>query len=316
MDSIVPRVSLAPYALRLKTGAGNNKVYHYPDALPGGMTLRGLLDDYLEHLEESFRQDDDVQKILGAQQVTRNGRTVYGLFRSGEWGYGSTLLDVDGLEDPYERQPNQAEVLPFFFAHHYTPERTQTILLLQKFRQYGVASVFSRDFERYAREQGLDVDVELNPLVPPNYVEQLFEDGRLKSIQFIKHEIPQDLLDVFQDGTAEVPGNLMIEVSTSRAGSLPWRNWLQNRLDMAHAEQIEVLDIPMDEIKVKITKDGAARTVDLSDLHAIRPAYNVSNLVEYGEDGHPTFQTIRAAGLNIMQELRTANWQNEDNEEE
>lgn len=314
------RVSLAPYSLRLSTGVGDTRTYYLPNELPpapGSTTnrhLRDVIDGFLTEAEGNYFQSDESQKMLGITNWERTARTALGLFRSGEWGYGSLLIDAEGTLDDYSRVSSQAELLPFFFAHHYAPDRTQSILLLQKFKQFGILGAFQRAFKRYLEGIGMDVRVEIEPLVPGDYVAHLLDEGRLRTIQFIKHVIPGDVVEQFEEGTTEVPGSLVVALRAGRASSLPFRRrireWIGRGFD--EAEQVQILGEDFDEVKFTVKVGGTERTITLTELHAIRPAYDVSDEVELGDDGHPTWESIQESGVSLLTSLRTSLWQTED----
>ena len=246
------------------------------------------------------------QKLLRVLQSGLQNRTIGGVVETGEYGYEAELYDVEADAVSYQRTANDAEMVPFYFLVYLPTQRDEGVLILQRRAQYGIRTVFLQDFTQYFKEFDSTIQVEINPLVPQNLIDQYLQDGRLTKVRFIRFAIPTDVADAFEGGGhIEESGHTELVVSAGRNQRLPLlgriRDVVNRRRDVN--EMIELHDFGYETVKVELEVAGSRKTVDLSNVMKLRAYYDITSELEVGTNGHPVFTSIDGIARDLMGRL-------------
>ena len=147
------------------------------------------------------------------------------------------------------------------------------MLILQRRAQYGIRTVFLQDFTQYFKEFDSTIQVEINPLVPQNLIDQYLQDGRLTKVRFIRFSIPADVTDAFEGGGhIEESGQTELVISAGRSQRLPLLDRIRDVVNRRRgvSEMIELHDFDYETVKVELEVGGSRKTVDLSNIMKLR----------------------------------------------
>lgn len=183
-------ISLATYTIRLKDRE-TGEFLDLDEFL--GHDFLEVFRDYLEDRGGSASDDEERQKLLRASDHELDGRTVSGWLEGGDYGFEADLFDVSGGQVSYRRKTSDAELLPFYFLLSVPEESTRAVLILERFRQFGIRSTLWQDFNIYFEPYLQDVILQLNPIVPSGLIEKVRGGKHIKSIRFIHFGLPADV---------------------------------------------------------------------------------------------------------------------------
>jgi len=152
--------------------------------------LADYFQDFLEEYtgEENFHINEDKEKTFTVQRpVKRQGNTIEGRFKSGEWGQNADFLDVEEherIEDA--RQENHAEEIPYYFIFHIPDQNPyQGLLILSRYKRKGIKSVFEDIF--YPRKRDMtagDAYMDIEPHYSDKVVEEINNADSIASLKF------------------------------------------------------------------------------------------------------------------------------------
>ena len=301
------RFSLATYTIRLREKYTGN--YKDLDFLGRGEDLQVAFGQYLRTRQADYSIDSSSQSMLRVQQVTERGRSFSGRIATGEYGYEATLYDVRAAIVSYRRTADDAEMMPFYFLAYLPAGRDEGVLILQRRSQYGIRTVFLRDFVKYFEGSFPDLKVEINPLIPSQLIDQYLQNGRLTKVRFIRFHIPSDVTDAYDTGGhVEELGRVELSVWAGRNRGLPVvdrvREVLNGRRNIN--EMIELSSFDYDNVKVEIDLGGSRRTLDLSNVMKLRAHYDISSEVKVGADGHPEFGSVDGIARKLLSSLEAS----------
>ena len=141
------RFSLSSYTIRVKNEA--KKSYERIDNLNGGTDLFNILNDYLSNRKANLAHDRKHKKLLGVDKIISKDRLLNGIIETGDYGYESNLKNIDLGSISHKRKINEAEMLPFYYLMHLPKNNDEGIVILQRFKQFGIRKHLLDDFRDY-----------------------------------------------------------------------------------------------------------------------------------------------------------------------
>jgi hypothetical protein len=302
--------ALSSYTVRVK------QLYHDDYEILGNF-LGGndFLEVYRMFVED--RQDDPSHDtrlgiLLRATRMEHNDRTLSGIIETGEYGIETELVNVDTEKMTYRRQTRDAEMRPFYFRALLPTDRKEGIIILQRYKQFGIRGAITRDLNMFVEELFPNLRIELNPLIPETMLRGYLQAGVLKKIRFIKFELPSDIIDAYPEGHVEAGGYTELVVTAGKRSGLPLIDRIlqivDGRMELEELAELQDYDFDYDSVKVELDLGGSRRTIDLSDLSKLKAFYDVDNQLEIGESGHPIYESIDAVSESLMNDLSRTLW--------
>ena len=300
------RFSLSSYSLRIKDK--RTRSYVRLDNFSENLDSLNIFHNYLNSLQNNPSHDSQSKNFMriSSLNLSDSDRTFCGILEKGDYGYASTLIDVDDGSTSYERQIDDAELLPFYFLGSIPMGSDNGVILLQRFKQLGVKRFFRDYLDEHLKNEHSNFSIEFNPLIPEQVVRQNLSQGRITKVRFIKSEITSDIADAYDrnGGAIEDEGYLEFTVHAKRSGEIPILNKILDYLG-GNRELNQIIEIPYFEyenVKVEVEINKNKRTIDLSDLSKIRAYYDIDG-VQLSEEGHPAFDSINQKARSLLRDL-------------
>ena len=267
----MPRISLATYTIRVQNRYGNENydVSNFGDA----NDMLNVLRDYLNSLTR-IKHLEDFSSLIRTKNLEFNGRNIFGLYEKGEYGIEAELRDIYHGNISYERQVDDAELIPYFF-HIIVPRNSDEIILaLQETGIFGIKTIFRYDFSLYFLERFPDFKVQFNRLVPEELIDGFLDGGIVRKIRFIKYDLPDDIADAMVYDHEENKGSMELIFKAKRGKqfeiSQSIRDFFQNRGEIQTFMEIPDIDFEYDNVKIELKLDGGAtRTLNLMEPGSI-----------------------------------------------
>jgi len=300
------RYSLATYTIRIKDKVRD--IYVPINNIQNGTDFLNVMDNYLSNRHMNMAHQQAQRKLLKIRNFTRQNRVFSGIVETGEYGYEAELLDVNSSRTTHRSSVSEAEMLPFYFLIFLTQNTDEGILILQRFKQYGIRTIFGRDINEYISSQFHSLELQINPLVPSRLINEYLNNGRILKLRFIRFSFPPDIADAYDTQYhVEEEGYTEYVISAKRRGSIPILGRILEVLNGQRQlnELIEIQSFEYDKVKVEVDLNGNKRTIDLSDMSKLRAYIDVSQSVRLGNDGHPLFESIDEIAQGLLQDLWT-----------
>lgn len=302
----MPNYFLSSYTIRL-VDRDSGEILPIDDFLPG-TDLYIVFNQNLTSLSTNLSHDSTAQKLLRVSRYSPGPRMMSGIIETGEYGYESELYDIQSGVVAHHRTVNEAEMLPFYFLAHLPNQSDEGILLLQRFQQFGIKTIFTNYFEQYFEAHYPDVSIKIYPLVPQDLISEYLRDGRVIKIRFIKFNIPSDLADFVAHGHSEEGGEIEFTIKAKRRGHLDIvdrvSEFLQGRREVTSL--YELRDFEYDNVKIEVDIRGRRRTIDLSHLERLNSYFDISDEVQIGDNGHPVYDSIHSIASTLLSDLSSA----------
>lgn len=301
-------ITLAPYSLRYhRRGRRGDLSFNDPDT----GDLFDTLYKCLQALKARHRDHEDDQEIIKLDRLesNRQDRWLEGRLEVGAYGWEAELRKVDTYKRQYERQMEDAEVLPFYFLLHLPRRDSHGVLILQRFGPHGVKTAFERELSACLRQKDLTLD--LDPLVPEAFVERLKDTERVRKVRLIRTELPSDIAEAFQlGGVKDVTSELVLRIGGD-VESLP-EKFLKLVRGGKHAGGYAAVEeaFPHQRMKIEVEVDGRTRTLDVEAPGRITAFHDVTKkVVPEGKEGsHPTWESIRCEGFKLLRAIHQSTY--------
>lgn len=263
-----------------------------------------VLNNYFNSKKRVYSKNEDNKKVITVEKNSLKEekqdkmikyKYISGIIQTGSYGYSSDIFNIDTGKVEYEKPPNSAEMLPFFYGLYMPINALKGVCIFQKFMQYGIKSALENDLKEYFDKTYPQIKVELNALFPKDYLKNFFADGNIKQLRFIKHGVVDDIADrIDGNGISENIGFVEYVVKAKRKKNLPVNSKIWNMLDKGKNvnEMFEITNFDYDNIKVEISINNITKTINMSNIESINGSYNVTEEIDYGSNGHPTFKSI------------------------
>jgi len=197
-------------------------------------------------------------------------------------------------------------MLPFYFLMYLPKNADEGILILQRFKQYGIRTIFEKDINDYIRTQFNSLELEINLLIPSQLINEYLIRGRVVKLRFIKFSWPSDIADAYDTRDhIEEEGYTELIFSAKKGGHIPIIERIHEVVNGKRQpkELIEIRSFEYDNVKIEIDINGNKRTIDLSNINNIRPYIDISQDVRLGNDGHPLFESIEKIAQDLLSDL-------------
>lgn len=282
-----------------------------------GNDLFTFLSNYIANLHEGSEEslelidNERMKKVLRLSSDTLSpfGRQLSGIFEAGDYGYQSEIIDRTSGEMVHSKSLNHAEMIPFYF-HIFIPENSQTgIIVLQRFKQYGIYGIFGETISSKFIEEFGNYRLVLNPLVSDEIINDFIGNGKLKKITLKRLNLTSEIMEMADDNEeiSARTGHIEYSIVANRGHSLPL--WQRIRASLRGGDRnleglFSINDFEYNSIAVSVRLNGHTRTMDLSSLLNIGAFFDITDEVTMDEDrGHPNLESIRAISNTIINDL-------------
>ncbi len=296
--------SLAIYTVRVrpKRSAGSLPIHQFAP----GRDLLEIVSAYISSLRVRISHDVKQRKLIRVTSVSREkgARSIDGIIETGEYGYEADLYDVSAEKISYNKTVNEAEMIPFYFLFSLPAGVDEGILILQRFKNFGIRKVLLDDFERHFRSLNLDFVVDFSPLVPEAVVRGWVRDGKIRTVKLVSFKLSSDLAKAFDiKNHEEVYSELVVRVKHKGSNAF---SGLANRFLGRRGQQrlIELRETKYDydDLKLEVDLGNGHRTVNVTRGGNPRAIYDITDGVVVEKSGHPSFESIRQQALTLLRD--------------
>lgn len=252
--------------------------------------------------------NEEMQKVLRLSPDTFSpfGRELSGIVESGEYGYTAEIIDRTSGQRVHSKGMNHAEMIPFYF-HLFVPQgKTKGILILQRFKQFGIYGIFGETIAREFVNRFPGFKIILKPLVSDEIANNLINQGQLKKITFKTLNLSPNILNAADNRDNGNVGRIEYSIVANRGCSLPFLTGIRERLRTARniPEMFGLGDFEFNTISVSVKLNGHSRTLDLSTLSEVGAYFDITDQVAIDENSaHPEINSIREISGAIINDL-------------
>ena len=235
---------------------------------------------------------DDSSGFRVADLDHSGSRVLFGHVEAGKFGFESQFVNVEDTTKTKKREVSDCELLPFFFAMDFEPEKDCAILLTEQFGQYSPKGILMDQLRAYVAKilQGHRLSSET--IVSEDVVRKVL-DQHVKALRFHYDRVPSDVADgIDGDDAGHIEREGVMEVVIkSRNGVFP--EWGYTFLNNVRQTGLTICDEHSTGLKVDMSVDGRTKTVNLGDLDGFNSSFLVDSRDDVEQNGHPSTERMR-----------------------
>lgn len=279
-----------------------------------GTDLLSLTDTFLKTWLSSSSEVKTSKESKRAYRISQNhtfeGRIIYGIIDSGEYGQQLEVVNINNSEGKYTIKPDEAPLMPFFFMFYYPEDKPYGFLILQRIGPRGIYSILSKEFITFVGKE-LDVDyvIKVHPFVIANLLKQnLSLVSKATSItvkrkdSVLFNKVSMGILDgdgVLSETKFYLPRNRYFDIIEWLKVKLGEKNEVSQKL--VDTSMIDDADISLD---VKLS-NGKERTLRLGNISQFGTNLPLSDDIELDDKGYPTFRALKQEALTLVDHIAT-----------
>jgi hypothetical protein len=300
----MPAISLSTYTVRILDRIG--KPVRDLNRWPDGSSFTALIEKYLGARRGHVLDDPHKQTALRVLDFVTWGKCVSGTAERGDYGFGSTLFDMEVQKVSHDRQPTEADLIPYYFLFETHPGADEGILILERFGRGGIKGPLGSDLDAYLRDQYPEFRLDIRPLVTQQMIDQFLGNGRIVRIRLVRFGIPSDIADRYDIGHEEEEGIAEFRITAKRGRHIPLLDRIRAVLagDLDLPRFLEVGGFQYDDVKIEFELGGRRRTLDLLHPNHFWPSIDVTDEVELDDDRHPVFASVDDIARSLASDIR------------
>jgi hypothetical protein len=250
-------------------------------------------------VDKVYQPDDENPDIMAA------------MVKSGEMGVTSEFVataDEQLGETPvFQRTREHAELVPVLVLAKLPGTRSKGFLITHSLSGRGIKTKFWNAFTDWFGARFPDYRVSLDPTIPSSFYREVMEQEGLKQVTLIRYLKAGDIVDEndrrwFDESN---PGTLRTVITPRNR-----LHRLRKNDILAVLNRQKDLDSLLvfrgqryDEIRTTfVDRQGRKHSIYLGEgsRRAPRAGYDVSEQLKFGENGHPTYESLRQAALEYV----------------
>lgn len=275
-------------------------------------SLTDFVDEYCKKYKKEMFSDGKTEKHLqiDTYQKYKTGKYYLdGEVSCGESGLGSTLQHLK-TNKKYEKTPEEADLLPFYFCFRQTTDDTKLALCTLRYGNQGIKDQLQKSLASFFNENFKDYVLEIDDHLPAFLKKQFFGNNIVDKIEFTYLE--DDIGDISSalesEGRRELKkGRAKVKISLQPTSGVVY-GFKQKYIDNPIAALAEMYPkkISIDESKrvgASVTfknTDGKKRTFSILQEKDILPYVNVSGKVAIDSKRHPVFEDMQKVVTDIL----------------
>lgn len=222
-----------------------------------------------------------------------------GIIEAGEYGTIEPIIDTDTGMKAFQKNQSHALLKPFYFMFYIPKDSKFGFLILERIGQDGIFTILTNAIKDYCKD--LSEYPEYNIKILPVALQPLI-DMRMKALKYEAKKI--SLMKVVSKDLkiSKISDNDIEDKDTEISLTYKWKNLKQDvskfvesvskKRNNENTFYVINEDLKCDAITITIDVEGKEKTLSLGDYTSLGFSMDVTDDIQIGDDGYPTFDSI------------------------
>ncbi len=231
-----------------------------------------------------------------------NDAEIHGYIRYGTFGFESELFDTKSKKKQYDRKATDFEQIELYYQFWLPDGENYGLIAFQTFSGRSCISYVREALNDYFKSTNAGLALRSDKIAPQNVARASFADAVVKQVRMIKRSSSNDLANLH--GASKRPSEVEIEVKvTARNGSFGKFGALDPKLLRANAGVFSIGSGPFEKATAAVELNGKLRHIGVFGDSGNVGAFDVTEDVTFGSNGHPTFDSIDQIADDILSDV-------------
>jgi len=254
-------------------------------------------------------EDSKKRLRINSKEFKPFGRCISGEIETGDYGVENKIVDKEG-NDAGTKNKDHAAMFPFYFLCDLEKNSTRSILLLQRFSQYGIYTILSTILKKEFEKQNPNYTIRISPLVSKKAIDAIIKGGTIKKISFktanpaqITHSVntknPSDYFnpsDVYCEYNIIAKRNKKVSLMNSITKLIG--------VDAKVSDYVTFKEFDYNEVKVVFDLNGKNQTINLAHWQRFSPDIDITDKVRINSSGFPENVDVQKAALELLDDIK------------
>lgn len=307
------KILLSTYTIKVLDNSKNEQIL---SKFNGSDDFFNFFQNYLETILKNVNEFSDESKdsklhltLENKPTIIADERSIYGYFSSGVSGESYKIKDVTTQDDVFAVDNKKHGAFRDLFFYIKLPSNKKSgALVLQRKSKFGIKTLIYKTLNKYMRNLGYQkYNIEINNTLHGKVYRKMIEFGKLKKVEFIRKKIPTSIEKYFNNNgeLEETKGVLKTSMLSSSGLPQTFKDFLNNLFTKPEKERIEIkeIDQEFDEIEFELDLNGKNKTFYVHNRAKIQPDIDVTNELEYDNNGNPTTQSLIVQSEELIRDI-------------
>lgn len=225
-----------------------------------------------------------------------------GYVHYGTFGFESNFVDGKTKARNYRRKTTDVEEIPLYFEFWCPPRENFGFVGFQSFQGRSCINLVMSGLKQAFENENSDFTFVYKKLLPSDANGSILAKAPVKRLRLIRKDAPSDLADRYFRNPSQDSIDFEIIVSARRRKSL---GSMSSLLKSIKTTKGVIMDdgVDFNEAVAEIQIGNKTRRVGILGANGDAGVIDLTNEVDRGPDGHPTFKSLKKATNEILDDF-------------
>lgn len=289
------------------------KNYQPLDSFFPGKDFFQFIISFFDSFKGTHKDNENQKELLSLEnksiKVQKESRLISGIFKSGNYGYGAEIVHRrTGAKKPMG--VDEAPMLPFYFLFAVPVKRNVGLVLLSRFGNHGVTSVFRQEFIQFFRKQYSGFMIDFGGFISADLADE-YKNGQIRKFSLKRYNLPPDIAERL--GLHEYTETISSIELIVRAKQGRYFQKLQEKINRGmNGKNTRFMEVPeLDmigfdayrQVQVEAKFGHDKKTFEFGTSPGFLPYYNINDEVKKDAENHPIFEDIDRIAKKYLDEF-------------
>jgi hypothetical protein len=275
-------------------------------AFDGKSDFLNVLGNYLRRARETVSHDESKKKLWRLDHIKEDNRDLAAGISHGGYGQEMSFYNVVEQKETYRQSRHEAGLMPFYLIARIPENGRHGIMLLEKHGVFSIYTALGEGLRAFFRQAYSDHILNFERLVPDGVIRHMIKTCGVKAVTFTRYKIPPDRADRYGlEASIERAGKMEVRFQASPGGVLPLPDRIQKIIDEQRnlSEITSVYENEADMVSIELKIGKSTKTVNFNNIQNTRVSFEVTDKVDEGKDGWPTFESLDVVAREHLNDL-------------
>lgn len=260
----------------------------------------------------SIFEDKENQKRLrmNSKEFKPFGRSIDGELETGDYGVEAVLIDGKG-KDKGTIGKDISPMMPFYFLCDIPKDENKGYILLQRFKQFGVFTMFAKALRGEFNKMHPEYTISFNPLTSFKEFTRILDNAEIKKVSFQEYN-PSHYRNIFKSKNLNDqfnPEDVFLEVNliAKRNKKINLMNSIRKIITddrISVDKYFEISGLQNTPMKIQLKSNDRPYTLDTTRMENFSPDIDISHFVTINGKGFPNIVDVKNASRRLLGDIK------------
>lgn len=252
----------------------------------------------------SIQQNDSLERSWYFEEVNEDAPgSSQGYVHYGTFGFESNFIDTKTKKHNYRRKTTDIEEIPLFFEIWCPPDSKFALVAFQSFQGRSCIHLVIKAMKDAFESKNKQFYFNVRKVMPNDARGSAFYSAPVKNLRLIRRKISSDFADRYFDNPSPDPIDVQVIMSARRKRDMGDLASLIGSLKSGPRSVVTIDGIEFPEAVAEVRVGRGLRRVGVLGYNKDAGVIDLTDAVERGPDGHPTFDSLAAESDAILRDF-------------